>query len=297
MLAKDKLYVSNWGGRRPDESSLTGPIGTDGKVRVDPVRFIANEGSVSVVDLTSGHATTEIPVGLHSSALAAAPDGKFVVVANANSDTLSVIDTQTDSVTQTISTRWDKSDPFGCSPNALCFDTAGKTLYACNGMQNSVAVIDFNPGSSKLLGLIPTAWYPGAIAFDADRKSLEIANIKGVGSGKHIKPGDPVKFNSHQYFGTLSLIPLPDRQALEKMTATVLDNCRRRDALAALEPARKDIPPVPVPQRVGEPSLFKHVVYIIKENRTYDQVLGDMKQGNGDESLCVFGKKFTPNQH
>jgi YVTN family beta-propeller protein len=296
-LVRDKLYVSNWGGRRPDGSSVTGPIGNTGKVRVDPVRFIANEGSVSVVDLTSGHASTEIPAGLHSSALAATPDGKYVVVTNASSDSLSVIDTKTDSVVETISTRWQKTDPFGCSPNAVCFDNTGKTLYACNGAQNSVAVIDFNPGKSKLLGLVPTAWYPGAIAWDADRKGLDVANIKGVGSGKHIPPGDPVKFNSHQYFGTLSLIPVPDRSTLEKMTATVLDNCRRRDALAATEPPRKNVGPRPVPQRVGEPSVFKHVVYIIKENRTYDQVLGDMKQGNGDASLCVFGEIFTPNQH
>jgi YVTN family beta-propeller protein len=297
VLANGKAYVSNWGGRRPDETSLNGPIGREGKVRVDPVRFIANEGSVSVIDLASGRTKTEIMVGLHSSALAKTPDGKFVVVANAAGDTLSVIDTSKDSVVETVSTRWETSDPFGCSPNALCFDGTGSALYACNGAQNSVAVIDFNPGQCKLRGLIPTAWYPGAIAWDARRTAIDVANIKGVGSGKHFPPGDPVKFNSHQYFGTLSLVPVPDASNLRKMTATVMENCRRRDALAALRPARKGVAPRPVPERVGEPSLFKHVVYIIKENRTYDQVLGDMKQGNGDPSLCVFGDKFTPNQH
>ncbi|HEY8748075.1 MAG TPA: bifunctional YncE family protein/alkaline phosphatase family protein [Tepidisphaeraceae bacterium] len=292
-----KAYISNWGGRRPDGNEPTGPIGKNGKVRVDPIRFIANEGSVSVVDLAEGKTLKEIQVGLHSSVLTTTSDGKFVVVANANSDTLSVIDTATDAVVETISTRYETSDPFGCSPNALTFDTTGKTLYVCNGTQNSIAVIDFNPGHSKLKGLIPTAWYPGAIAWDAPRNTFDVANIKGVGSGKRLAPGDPIKFNSHQNFGTLSLIPLPEKTALEKMTSQVLENCRRRDALAALRPPRPNIAPRPVPERVGEPSVFKHVVYIIKENRTYDQVLGDMKQGNGDESLCVFGEKFSPNQH
>src|SRR5205807_10137896 len=114
---------------------------------------------------------------------------------------------------------------------------------------------------------------------------------------RHIPPRGKVKFNSHQYFGTLSLIPLPDARQLATWTRQVLENCRHRDALAALLPPRPGQPPRPVPQRAGEPSVFRHVVYVIKENRTYDQVLGDMTEGNGDASLCVFGQQFTPNQH
>ena len=297
VLVGGKGYVSNWGGRRVTGDEPTGPIGTSAKVRVDPVRFIANEGSVSVVDLQSGRTVKEIMVGLHACALAASPDGRFVVVANANSDTLSVIDAASDQVVETIFTRWRKDDLFGASPNAVCFDPSGKRLYVCNGTQNSVAVISFSPGHSKLEGLIPTAWFPGAVAFDPKHNAIHVANIKGVGSGRHIPPGQPVKFNSHQYFGTLSLIPLPSGKQLTTFTQRVLDNCRRRDALAAVLPPRPAAPARPVPERVGEPSVFKHVVYIIKENRTYDQVLGDMKEGNGEPSLCTFGEKFSPNQH
>ena len=297
VLVGDKAYVSNWGGRRVDGTATVGPLGPAAQVRVDPVRFIASEGSVSVVDLSSGRTSKEIIVGLHACALAATPDGKYVAVANANSDSVSVIDTARDEVVETISTRWRKDDLFGASPNALCFDPTGKRLFVCNGTQNSVAVIAFAPGHSKLEGLVPTGWFPGAIAFDSTRNRIHVANIKGVGSGRHIPPGEKVKFNSHQYFGTLSLIPLPADARLATFTRQVLDNCRHRDALAALLPPRPDAPPRPVPRRAGEPSVFRHVVYVIKENRTYDQVLGDMPQGNGDPSLCIFGEHVTPNQH
>lgn len=297
VLTGHKAYVSNWGGRRADGNETTGPIGIGAMVRVDPVRFIANEGSVSVVDLDAGRTTKEIIVGLHACALAASPDHKYVAVANANSDTVSVIECSGDEVVETISMRWQKEDLFGASPNALCFDATGKRLYVCNGTQNSVGVVAFAPGHSRLESLIPAGWFPGAIAFDKGRNAIEVANIKGVGSGRHIRPGRPVKYNSHQYFGTLSLIPLPDERQLGAFTQQVLENCRRRDAMAAMLPPRSDAPARPVPQRVGEPSLFRHVVYIIKENRTYDQVLGDMKEGNGEPSLCIFGQDVTPNQH
>jgi YVTN family beta-propeller protein len=297
VLAGDKVYVSNWGGRRPDEHSVNGPIGVDGSVRVDPVRFVASEGSVSVVDLKAGRVTGEILVGPHASGLALSPDGHFLATANANADTVSVIDTRSDRVVETISQRWQPQDLFGASPNALAFDHSGKTLYVCHGTQNAVAVVSFRPGQSKLVGLIPTAWYPGAIVCDPARRSLYVANIKGLGSGKRYAAGETVKFNSHQYFGTLSLIPVPDRQQLARDTRVVQRNYQRAVAQAALLPPRPGVAPRPVPERVGEPSVFKHVVYIIKENRSYDQILGDMREGDGDPSLCVFGEEVTPNQH
>ena len=296
-LVGSKAYVSNWGGRRPDASSVTGPAGRGTRVRVDPVRYIASEGSVSVVNLNSGEVLSEILVGLHSSALALSPNEKYLAVANAGSDTVSVIDTKTDRVRETISLRWQVGDPFGASPNALVFAPSGKTLYVCNGTQNAVAVIRFAPGHSKIRGLIPTGWFPGAIVFDEPREKLHVANIKGFGSGKRLQPGDKVKFNSHQYFGSLSLIDLPTKNELTRATAVVLENMRRSVIQDAFLPARPDQPARPVPERTGEPSVFKHVVYIIKENRTYDQVLGDMKEGNGSEELCIFGEKITPNQH
>ncbi len=296
-LAGRKAYVSNWGGRRPAPDSLTGPAGRGTTVRVDPVRHIAAEGSVSVVDLATGKVTVEIPVGLHASALALTPDHKHLIVANAGSDTLSVIDTRKDTVVETISLRWEPNDYFGASPNALAVDATGKTIYVCHGTQNAVGVVNFRPGKSKLTGLIPTGWFPGAIVLDPARKQFAVANIKGTLPGKRYAAGEKVKYNSHQYNGTLSLIPVPKAEELKRETATVFRNYRGAVADQVKAPARPGRAPQPVPERTGEPSPIKHVIYIIKENRTYDQVLGDIKEGNGDASLCIFGEKETPNQH
>src|SRR5262249_51857812 len=125
VLAGRKAYVSNWGGRRVEGGEITGPIGLSSRVRVDPVRFIAWEGTVSVVDLESGKTEKEIMVGLHPCGMALSPDRRYVLVANANSDSVSVIDTERDEVVETISTRWEPDDLFGCSPNALTFDASG----------------------------------------------------------------------------------------------------------------------------------------------------------------------------
>jgi YVTN family beta-propeller protein len=291
-----KAYVSNWGGRRPDANSVTGPAGKGTLVRVDSVRFIANEGSVSVVDLGMNKVTGEIMVGLHSSAMALSPNRQFLVVANAGSDTLSVVDTRSDKVVETIWARRNPADLFGASPTALAFDKSGRRLYACNGTQNAVAVFSFSPGESKLEGLVPVGWFPGAVICDTKRRSLYVANIKGIGPGK--KRGDGrAEFNSHQWHGSLSLLKEPDRGQLEKFTRTALTNMRYPLLVQAALPARRGQPPRPVPERVGEPSVLKHVIYIIKENRTYDQIFGDMSIGNGDASLCIFGERFTPNHH
>ena len=167
-------------------------------------------------------------VGLHSSALAATPDGRHVVVANAGSDTLSVIDTHTDQVVETIWVKSNPADLFGASPNALAFDPSGRTLYVANGTQNAIAVIRFQPGRSKLLGLIPVGWFPGAVAYDATRRQLIVANIKGVGSTLGLKPKEAQahEFNTHQYHGTLSLVSVSRARELAALTRQVLDNYR-----------------------------------------------------------------------
>ncbi|NLH42196.1 MAG: phosphoesterase, partial [Planctomycetes bacterium] len=186
---------------------------------------------------------------------------------------------------------------FGASPNAMAFDPSGDTLYVANGTQNAIAVFRFHPDESKLLGLIPVGWFPGAIAYDASRRRLAVANIKGVGLTYGLKEERANEHNTHQYHGTLSLVPVPTKKELSAMTRRVLDNYRYPLLKEASRPARSNQPPRPVPQRVGEPSVFEHVVYIIKENRTYDQILGDIPEGNGDPSLCIFGAEITPNQH
>jgi YVTN family beta-propeller protein len=297
VLTGNKVYVSNWGGRRPDASSLTGPAGQGTKVRVDPVRHIASEGSVSVIDLAKGP-TQEILTGLHAAAMALSPNGRRLVICNAGSDTLSVIDTRTDEIIETIWARQKPSDLFGAQPNALAFDPSGKKLYVANGTQNAIAVFDFNPGKSELRGLIPVGWFPGAVAFDTKHKLLCVANIKGLGDRKDKDKGSGgMGFNSHQYHGTLSLVRVPSSRELERMTQAALLNLRYGLLLQAKLPARPGQSPRPVPERVGEPSVFRHVIYIIKENRTYDQVFGDMREGNGEASLCIFGERVTPNQH
>lgn len=298
-IVDGKAYVSNWGGRRPKPGDLTGPAGLGTVVKVDPVTHTANEGSVSVIDLSSG-STKEILVHLHSSALAVSPDSRFVVCANAASDNLSVIDTRSDTVVETIWVKASPADLFGASPNAICFSPDGKRLFVANGTQNAIAVVDFDPEDreSSLLGLIPVGWFPGAIAFDTKKQILCVANIKGLPvEPKQDKATGGLGFNTYHYHGSVSLVPVPNRNELKSLTQAVYDNYHRERISRASEKPRSDQLPRPVPERIGEPSVFKHVVYIIKENRTYDQVLGDIPEGNGDPSLCLFGEQVTPNQH
>ena len=299
-LTGHKAYVSNWGGRRPAADSMTGPAGRGTLVRAD-ARSVASEGSVSVIDLDpaarSTQPKTELITGLHASALALSPNRRWLAVANAGSDTVSILDTRTDRVVETLCARQNRGDLFGAQPDALAFDRRGNSLFVCNGTQNAIAVIDFKPGASRLLGLIPVGWFPGAIAFDAKHKQLCVANLKGLPIGKPQKTGDHLEFNSKEYRGTISMVPLPSAAQLKKFTQTALANLRYPLLAQAGLPARSAQPARPVPERVGEPSVFRHVIYIIKENRTYDQVLGDVQEGNGDADLCSFGERVTPNQH
>lgn len=295
---RDRLYVSNWGGRRPSAGAATGLAGQGVLIAIDAETSAAKEGSVSVIDLKSGKVEKELVTGRHASGLAVHPSGDFVGCACAADDFVAVIDTRKDEVVEKIWPKRTPADLFGASPNALAFSQDGKMLYVCNGTQNAVAVVEFEPGRSELEGLIPTAWYPGGVVFDPARQRLHVANLKGLGSWQRLAPGAPRKYISGSQFGTLSLIDLPASQAaLKQQTGTVLANARRPALLAAQQPARQGRLPRPVPERSGEPSVFKHVLYIIKENRTYDQVLGDMPEGNGDPSLCIYGENITPNQH
>jgi YVTN family beta-propeller protein len=311
----DRCYVSNWGGDRPGaddpqaETSLT-------PVHIDPRTGVANRGSVSVLAAVPGkwQQLKSIPVGLHPSGLLPSKHGWFLYVANANSDTVSVIDTQTDEVVETIACRPESRLPFGSGSNALALSPEGGTLYVANGTNNCIVVVRLGAragegdapdrrAASSIAGLIPTGWYPGAVLVSADGKKLFVANIKGHGSLSLQRPGDKEPRprgkgkNSHDHLGSVSIIDVPDAAALAKDTEQVNANNRLAASLAGLDKPRPDAPAVPVPARHGEPSVIKHVLYIIKENRTYDQVLGDMKEGNGDPKLLMFGEEITPNQH
>jgi DNA-binding beta-propeller fold protein YncE len=299
-----KIYVSNWAGRRPAAGDVTGPSGVAALVRVDPRTNIACEGSISVIDPAAGRTLKEIVVGPHASGLVVSPDRRYLCVANANADTVSVIETSRDAVVETIAVRPADGLLFGSAPNALAFSGDGKTLYVSNGTNNAVALVDFAPEASRLLGCLPAGWYPAGLAVDDQRKLLLVANIKGngrqntVAKGKRKVKGRVVwGFNTHDALGTVSLIPLSEAGKLPQHTETVLANNRLSAARRTQLEPRKDCPPRPVPERTGEPSPIKHVIYIIKENRTYDQVLGDMPQGEGNADLCIFGEEVTPNQH
>jgi DNA-binding beta-propeller fold protein YncE len=300
VLADDKAFVSNWAGRRPGPGDLTGPAGRGTEVRVDPVRHIASEGSVSIVHLAENKVSAELLTGLHASALAVSPDREFVVCANAGSDHLSIIDVEKEAVIETVWAKSKPSDLFGASPNALAFDAEGKTLFVANGTQNAIAVFEFDPedkGETELEGLIPAGWFPGAVVFDKTRNALCVANIKGLPILPRKQAGGAEGFNSHQYQGSVSLMPIPGEDDLEKLSERAAKNIRRGSIANAALPPRKNQPARAIPERIGEPSLIKHVIYVIKENRTYDQVLGDVARGRGHADLCAFGKEITPNQH
>lgn len=297
-LARGKAYVSNQGGRVPDGTSATGPAGKGTKVRVDD-RAIAREGSVSIIDLAGKAPARELVLDRHAAALAASPSGRYVVVASAGTDTLQVIDTRTDTLVERICARPDPGDPFGAQPSAVVFAPDGDTLYAANATQNAVAVVRFDPGdhASRVTGLIPVGWFPSSLAYDSRRRQLCVGNLKGLGAWKQLAPGEAPKFHTKDFWGTISLVRVPDAAELARETAAAEAGLRFARLETARLPARPGQAAVPVPARAGEPSVFRHVIYVIKENRTYDQMLGDLREGNGDPSLCTFGERYTPNEH
>lgn len=306
--ANGKLYVSNWAGSVPDQGDLNVAGVPWGSAKVDPRTGATREGTVSVLDPQTGKQLKEITVGLHPNDLITCKDQKFVYVANANSDMVSVINTENDEVTEQISVRLSpaKNSYFGDSPNGLGITGDGKTLFVANGMDNALAVVALGKRSSsasvgnesKTTGFIPTGAYPGGVAVYRD-SLLFVANIEAEGSRIPTiseQHGQKV-YNSHRLMASVSVIPIPQKSQLQTYSEKVeKSNQLFRLALTEKLP-RKNTQPVPVPLRIGEPSVFKHVVYIIKENRTYDQVLGDVKAGDGDSSLCIFGQKITPNTH
>jgi YVTN family beta-propeller protein len=308
-MAAGKLYVSNWAGRHPEAGDKEVAGVPWGLARVDNSSGGATrEGSLTVIEPASGKILKEIVVGLHPNEIISDKKGKFVYVTNSNSDNVSVISTKKDKVAETISVRLQPAiNPFfGDSPNGLCLTTDDKKLYVANGMDNALAVIDLGKkattgGSGKrsiVTGFIPTGAYPSAVSIH-NAGYLYVCNLEGSGarSGFHDKNTTNLIYNSHRMLASVSVIPVPDEKTLKAYTDTVIAVNDLARATLAREKPRESARPKPVPDRIGEPSVFKHVVYIIKENRTYDQILGDMKQGDGDPGLCIYGNEITPNTH
>jgi len=262
--------------------------------------------AVAEVKLADG-AVRMIPADSHPCHLVLSRDGSRLFVACANTNLVDVIDTASGRVAERLTTSLYPNMPAGSTPNAVAIDSREHRLLAANADNNMLAVFDIEkPGQTRPLGFIPTGWYPTAVAFGRGGTILA-ANGKGnssmanpLGPNPYRRGKKKLGIGSYEYIGgillgTLSFIAEPDAAELAVLT---------RDAYAC-SPLRPDLQPVPapreegnpIPDRVGDPSPIKYVVYVIKENRSYDQVLGDMPEGNGDSSLCLFGEEVTPNHH
>ncbi|MFB0496268.1 YVTN family beta-propeller protein [Mucilaginibacter sp. OAE612] len=317
-IAKDKIFLTNWAGPQAIDTLKRETAGVPyGKAYVDPKTGATVQGTVMVMDLAKGDVIKEITVGQHPNAIINSTDEAFVYVANGNSDMVSVISTSSLQNVAAIDVKLNpgKKSYIGDTPNALAINNDGTILYVANGLDNAVAMVKLGnktslkgAGNDELKGFIPTEAYPGGLAVDGN--NLFVTNLEGEGSrlgtdeiGKSNLKGDlpsgadVTAYNSHHSKATVSIITIPDDALLKKYTQKVQNlNLSFRQQIAQLLP-RKNIAPKPIPERIGEPSVFNHVLYIIKENRTYDQVLGDMPEGDGNKSLCIYGDSVTPNQH
>ncbi|HWH70671.1 MAG TPA: bifunctional YncE family protein/alkaline phosphatase family protein, partial [Candidatus Sulfotelmatobacter sp.] len=261
-----------------------------------------------VLDLKTAQVVDRWPTEEHPCEMALTRSGKFLFVANANRNTVTVIDTDSGQAIETIWAALYPQSPPGSTPNSLALAPDEQTLYVANACNNAVAVFDVStPGKSRSLGFIPVGWYPTSVRVTPDGKRLLVANGKGVISKANPlgpKPGvenDPKSTREYiagLFHGTLSLIDLPARsrreQQLARYTAQAYQcSPLRPDAgVWASRPANN-----PIPLKAGEASPIKYCLYIIRENRTYDQVLGDLPQGKGEPKLCLFPEQVTPNAH
>ncbi|TAL59132.1 MAG: phosphoesterase [Bacteroidetes bacterium] len=308
-MAAGKLYVTNWAGRHPSGNDPDVAGVPWGLARVNNENGgSTREGSVTIINPSNGKVIKELVVGLHPNEIISDREGKFVYITNSNSDNVTVINTATDEIDETISVRLQPEiNPFfGDSPNGLCLSSDGKSLFVANGMDNALAVIKLKnrelPANAKqnsfVVGFMPTGAYPSSVTM-SDKGYLYVSNLEAAGAswGINNKATSNLIFNTHNMRASVSVIPFPDMKDLRAYTDTVIAVNDLSRATLGRENPRESVQPKPVPDRIGEPSVFKHVVYIIKENRTYDQILGDMKQGDGDPGLCIYGANITPNTH
>jgi YVTN family beta-propeller protein len=267
---------------------------------------------VVVINTADRKISEHIRVGDNPNELCLTKSGKLLYVANANDNSVSVINTQTLKVIETLSSSLYADAPPGSTSNGLALSTDEKTLYIANADNNCLAVFDVSkPGQSKSNGFIPTGWYPTNIKVIG--KKIFVTNGKGFSSqanpygpnpnrrreeviyqgGDRSKPID-VQYIGGLFKGTMSIITAPTPQQLSVYSQVVYRNTPYKKENEELTKGEKGNP---VPMKLGDPSPIKYVFYFIKENRTYDQVLGDIKEGNGDPSLVLFGEHVTPNLH
>ncbi|MFT7031993.1 MAG: DNA-binding beta-propeller fold protein YncE [Cyclobacteriaceae bacterium] len=256
--------------------------------------------AIAVVDPVNLLVLAEIQVGSNPNDLVLTSDGKYLFTSCANDNTVHVIDLESRKVIEKLQTACFPDAPAGSTPNALAISKKEKRLYVANADNNSLAVFDISEiGESRSLGFIPTGWYPTSVKVFDDK--VWVTNGKGSSSFSNPKGPNPYKRRTAdtQYIGgllkgSLTMIDEPDESELKVYTEAVYKNTPYSKALELQYSGEEGNP---IPQRVGDPSPIKYVFYIIKENRTYDQVLGDMPEGNGDPEICLFPEIVTPNQH
>ena len=293
-------YVSILGGPNPNPRQRAAMQCCDPRaeaVRVDG-RGIAQPGTVSKVDLITGQVTADIGVGRHPTALVWDEPGARLYVADGNSDSVTAIDTRTNTVSAHIPIAPFRERNVGLAPTALALSPDRRTLYVTLGGVNAVAVFHIGaPGATPVLkGLIPTSWYPSSVDASADGKYVAVGSLLGVGSGEataHNLRGRYV----HAVRGAVDVIAVPSAAQLSAYTTAVSENNKLAPMSAPTQAATAVAVPKAVPDRPGEPSLIDHVVFIVRENRTFDQVLGDHDRGARDSTLVMYGRDVTPNAH
>lgn len=313
-------YVSNEAGRIAKESDFQGYSNGTPVVAAFPTGSTST-GTVSVVDLASFTVTETISTQLHPTGMAFW--GKMLLVANTYSDSISVINTGTNQVAQTINLALPigvpgkKEAAYGAGPNSIAVDQKNNIAYVALYNANAIAVVNLSNGGS-MEGMIPVGYAPSSVVFDSADNSLLVANDKGIGTTGFAVAPPPTNtaensygkahgvssFNTHQDLGTVSIVPVPTSSTLATLTQQVFRNNHwdLAENIFAASGGKKNAKPLAIPERIGAPSKIKHVFVIIRENRTFDQILGDVSGGNGDASLAVFGDnttfgRVTPNAH
>jgi DNA-binding beta-propeller fold protein YncE len=257
---------------------------------------------VAKVSLKNLEIESFIKVGDHPCEMIISKNDDRLFVTNANNNSVSIVDLNKNSETERINSALKPDVPYGSTPNAITFNKDESVLMVANADNNYLALFDISsPGESKSMGFIPVGWYPTSVKYLKEKNQLLVANGKGLMSMANPKGPKPGTRSSHKdeqfigslFKGTLSIINFPNEKQLADFSAQVYNNTPYFNEKIPTS----DQAVIPVTHDEKGSAQIKHVFYIIRENRTYDQVLGDIPKGNGDSSLCLFGANTTPNAH
>jgi len=260
--------------------------------------FVSLWGGAKVLEIDSEtlKITRTLEVGEHPNAMQFSKDGTRLFVACGNTNSVRVIDLTKGISQEQISVALYPQAPAGATPSGLGVSPDGSTLLVTNSDNNAVAVVDISqPGKSKVKGFIPSGWYPTAARFTRDGKKILIISGKGLTSAANPRGPEDSYYIGQLLLGTLSMLDVPNDEQLAAYTKTVYALTPYSDSIR-LTPARAP-QNSPIPSKVGDSSPIKYIFYVLRENRTYDQVFGDMEKGNGDPNICLFGEDVTPNAH